>query len=104
MNVPRSMLIMCLLYFRFFSFSISFSCRLSNIEVLEFLVQNNIQSTTELFAISKIIKDEGQRDLANFVLSKFSKSLTELFDSTWKIENASSEIRALATVCVRSPA
>ena len=59
--------------------------RLSNLEVSEFLVQNNIQSTTELFAISKIRKDEGQRDLQSFVLSKSSKSLTELIDNTWKM-------------------
>ena len=63
--------------------------RLSNLEVSEFVLKNSVKRDTEIFALAKVRKDEGQTDLANFLLSKSSKALNELIDNTWKMENAS---------------
>ena len=41
---------------------------LSNLDVSEFMVNNNIKSETELFAIADEQKNAGKKDLANFVL------------------------------------
>ena len=62
--------------------------KLSNMHVSNFIVKNNIKRDTELFAAAKKRKDEGQEDLANFVLTKSSKVLSELIDKTWKMETA----------------
>ena len=42
--------------------------RLSNLDASEFMVENNIKSETELYAIADEQKKAGQKDLANFVL------------------------------------
>ena len=42
--------------------------RLSNLDVSEFMVENNIKSETELFATAYKQKKAGKKDLANFVL------------------------------------
>ena len=66
--------------------------RLSNLDVSDFLVKHNIKGDTELFAIAKERKDEGQMDLANFILSKSSKYLNELIEKTWKMQMASENL------------
>ena len=67
--------------------------RLTNVQVSEFLVKHNIKRDKELFAVAKERKDEGQMDLANFVLSKSSKVLNDLIDKTWKMETANEYIQ-----------
>ena len=51
-------------------------------EFSEFLVENNIHCDTELFYEANKRKEEGQTDLAAFVLSKSSKCLNDLIEST----------------------
>lgn len=63
--------------------------RLSNMDVSDFLIENKIKNTTELYAVAKKRKNEGEKDLATFVLSRSSKSITELIENSWKMENAS---------------
>ena len=67
--------------------------RLTNVQVSEFLVKHSIKRDIELLAVAKERKDEGQMDLANFVLSKSSKVLNELIDKTWKMETANENIQ-----------
>ena len=62
--------------------------RLSRIEVSEFMVQSNIHRVTELFAAAEERKIEGQADLAAFVFSCTKKSLNDLIESTWEMQNA----------------
>ena len=66
--------------------------RLTNVEVSDFLVKQNIKRDTELFAAAQKRKDEGQLDLANFVLSNSSKVLNELIAKTWKMQTASANL------------
>ena len=62
--------------------------RLSNLDASEFLVENNIKSETELFAIANEQKKAGKKDFVNFVLSRSTKALSDLLENTWKMENA----------------
>ena len=66
--------------------------RLTNMEVSDFLVKHNIRRDTELFALAKERKDEGQMDVANFIMSKSSKVLNELIDKTWKMQTANEKL------------
>ena len=66
--------------------------RLSNLDVSEFMVANNIQNPKELFAVANERKNEGSKDLANFVLSRSTKSLSELIENTWQMENAKTQL------------
>ena len=51
------------------------SRRLSNLEVAEFMIKNNIRRSTELYAVAKERKAMGDKDLAEFILSCSSKTL-----------------------------
>ena len=64
------------------------SKHLSNLDVSDFIVQNNIKTQTQLLATANIQKKKGKRDLASFVFSRTSKRLDELISQTWKMQNA----------------
>ena len=63
--------------------------RLSNLDVSEFMVENNIKSETELFAIADEQKKAGKKDPANFVLPPSMNALIGLLENTWKMKSAS---------------
>ena len=67
--------------------------RRSNLEVSEFITRNKISNEDELFAIAHAQKEEGKKDLANFLLSLSQKSLSDLFASTKRLEAASERIQ-----------
>lgn len=52
--------------------------RLSNSDVREFMLKHNIRRDTELLAKAHSRKQECQKDLANSILSKPTKSLNDL--------------------------
>ena len=62
--------------------------RLSNLEVSDFITQNNIQNSTELFSVANERKEAGQIDLANFLLSRSPKCVEDLLSSTAKLKNS----------------
>ena len=49
------------------------------------MVENNIKSETELFAIADEQKKAGKKDLANFVLSHSTKAISDLLENTRKM-------------------
>ena len=51
------------------------------------MIKNNIRKSTELYAVVNERKAEGDKDLAEFVLSRSSKTLQELIQNTWELEN-----------------
>ena len=61
---------------------------LSNLEVSEFLVANQIKSEIELLALADAQSKEGKKDLASFVLCRSNKAIHELIDNTWHMQNA----------------
>ena len=62
--------------------------RLSNLDVSEFMVQNNIKSETKFFAIADEQKKARKKDLANFVLPRSTNASSDLLENTWKMESA----------------
>ena len=54
----------------------------------EFMVENNIRNEIELFSIADEKKKEGKKDLSNFASSRSTKALSDLLESTWKMESA----------------
>ena len=52
------------------------------------MVKNNIHRATELYAAAEERRKEGQTDLAAFALSCTKKSLNDLIESTWEMQNA----------------
>ena len=73
--------------------SVSKTKRLLNIDVSEFIVANNIRSESELMVVAKTRHSEGEKDLYKFIINKCSKSLSELLDMTWKMNDASKNIQ-----------
>lgn len=67
--------------------------RLSNFEVSEFLLQNEIKRDVELLALANEQKEEGKQDLAEYILGKSEKGLQELIATTWKMSEAKSAIQ-----------
>ena len=63
--------------------------RLSNLNISEFMVENNIKTETKLFAIADEQKKAGKKDLANFVLYHSTKAFSDVLKNTWKMESAS---------------
>ena len=66
--------------------------RLSNLEVSEFLVANQIKSEIELLALADARSKEGEKDLASFVLCRSNKAIYELTDNTWRMQNARAKL------------
>ena len=66
--------------------------RLSNLEVSEFLVANQIKSEVELLALADAQRKEGKKDLASFILCRSNKAIQELIDNTWRLQNARAKL------------
>ena len=74
--------------------------RLSNIEVAEFMIQNNIRDETQLMTIAKQRHAEGEKDLYMFILNKSPNCLSELIDRRWKIHDAPAELARQEVPCM----
>ena len=59
---------------------------------LEFMVENNIKSETELFAIADEQKKARKKDLANVVLRRSTNTLSDLLENSWEMESASKKV------------
>ena len=66
---------------------------LGNLEVLEFITRNKISNEGKLFDIAHTQKEEGKKNLANFLLLRLKESLSDLFASTKRLETASEKIQ-----------
>ena len=65
--------------------------RLSNIDISNFLVENNIKEEKKLCSVAKDRAAAGQPDLYSFIVSKNPKSVLDLIITTWEIKNAAAE-------------
>ena len=63
--------------------------KLSNIDVSEFITKHEIKDQTSLLAMANEQNEQGKKDLAQYVLSRSSRSLDELLQQTWKMKEAS---------------
>ena len=63
-----------------------------NSKSVSFYLKKYIYRDTKLFYEANKRKEEGQADLAVFVLARSSKSLNDLIENTWKMNNAKASI------------
>lgn len=68
--------------------------KISNLEFAKFVVDNDIKEIDQLFAVADEQMKEGKEDLACFVLARSRKSLAELQENAWHLQNARKEIAA----------
>ena len=66
--------------------------KLNNLSVSDVILKNEIKTKTHLYALAQKQKDEGKTDLAEFILNKGPKKITELIQNTWDMQNAATEI------------
>ena len=52
-----------------------------------------INSETALLAVANEQRQEGKKDLANYVLSRNTKSLNDVIKQTWIMKEASSDLK-----------
>ena len=62
--------------------------RLSNVEMPEFILENNITDDSQLMTIAKEHHELGEKDLYRFVVNKISKAISNLVKTTWDIHSA----------------
>ena len=62
--------------------------RLSNTDIAEFLIKNNLKTENELMVVAKKRHDDGERDIYSFIMNKSPKALSDLVNTTWKLQNA----------------
>jgi len=62
--------------------------RLSNTEVSDFILKNNLKSKNELMSAAQNRAESGERDLQSFILNKNPKAIADLIATTWQLHNA----------------
>ena len=73
--------------------------RLSNLAVYESVVENNVNADMELFAKTKE-QEASNRDLANLLVSRSSKSLQDLLSNVWNMESSTATLARKAATKV----
>ena len=66
--------------------------RISNLEVSEFIAANQVKDFTQLLALAEAQKNEGKKELANFICNRSNKAVEELIKNTWLMKNAQAKI------------
>ena len=68
--------------------------RLSHYDVTKFVREKNIKREEELFALAKLREDEGQQDLAKFLINitKTQKARNDLISAAWKLQTSVSTL------------
>ena len=62
--------------------------RLSNVELSEFMLENNITDNCQLLAIAKEHHELDEKDLYRFVVNKTPKATSDLVKTTWHVHSA----------------
>lgn len=66
--------------------------RLSNLDVSEFLIKNNIKTEEELLSRANEQLKCGKKDLANFIYNRSERARLELIKTAWKMEAAAASV------------
>ena len=62
--------------------------RLSTFEVSEIVVEKQIRSVMELHALARKQKSQGKTDLAEFILNRVPRVISDIVKTAWDMENA----------------
>ena len=67
--------------------------RLSAFEVSEIIIEKGIESVTELQALAKKQNSEGKTDLAEFIVNRAPRVVSDIVKTAWDIENADATLQ-----------
>ena len=62
--------------------------RVTSYELSEIALAKNIKSRTELLALARQQKLEGKTDIAEFIVNRGAKVVSEVLDTAWEMENS----------------
>lgn len=62
--------------------------RLSSFKVSEMILEKKIKSRTELLAFAQLQKEEGKSDLAEFIVNRGPRVITQVLDTAWEMAAA----------------
>ena len=66
---------------------------LSAFEVYEIVVKKQIRSVTELHALAREQKSQGKTDLAEFILNRVPRVVSDIVKTAWDMENAEATLQ-----------
>ena len=66
--------------------------RITPLLVSQVILDKNIMSVTELHALAQEQREQGKTDLAEFILNRSPKKLSELLQTTWDMKGAKEKI------------
>ena len=66
--------------------------RMTSYELSEIVLAKNIKSRTELLAFARQQKLEGKTDIAEFIVSRGTKVVSEVLDTAWEMQNSTADL------------
>ena len=78
--------------------------RMTSYELAEIVLAKGIKSRTELLALARQQKLEGKTDIAEFIVNRGAKVVSEVLDTAWEMENLTDDLkRARKSSCSMKP-
>ena len=62
--------------------------RTTNLQVSEFVEKHNIENLTQLYHVAQMRREDGERDLMEFIFSRTEKQLQEIIEKTYRVKGA----------------
>ena len=66
--------------------------RMTSYELSEIALAKNIKSRTELLALARQQKLEGKTDIAEFIVNRGAKVVSEVLDTAWEMEHSTDDL------------
>lgn len=66
--------------------------RITSYELSEIALAKNIKSRTQLLALARQQKLEGKTDIAEFIVNRGAKVVSEVLDTAWEMENSTNDL------------
>ena len=67
--------------------------RMTSYELAEIVLAKSIKSRTELLALARQQKLEGKTDIAEFIVNRGVKVVSEVLDTAWEMENLTDDLK-----------
>ena len=65
---------------------------MTSYELAEIVLAKNIKSRTELLALARQQKLQGKSDIAEFIVNRGTKVISEVLDTTWEMQNLTADL------------
>ena len=68
--------------------------RMTSYELAEIVLAKSIKSRTELLALARQQKLKGKTDIAEFIVNRGAKVVSEVLDTAWEMENSTDDLKS----------